>query len=474
MADDRIANQPGSAADEPLPTEVTAVLASWATSDPPAGFVDRVVAATRQRAAPTAARRHRRSIAAVTLAAVAAAAALVLLRGSGGPGDGTRGIAEGARVVADRETIALGARGVAVAEAGSELTWTVSAARAAEVHQARGDVFYRVEKGGPFLVETPFGQVIVRGTCFRVEVLDMNVARQTWIGGAMGAALAATILITVYEGRIRVVNARGHADARAGERIALGAGAAPERLPTGPSGASGSVAAVEPPPSDTATLDELRRRDQSHRGEIALLRARVQALESPGAAAEAGVGSAHKQGNKKVFDLSQDELVAMAKECELRFDIPGYGAEPRLMDDKLAATANLSAADRAIYDQTVRKENEQYMASLRALYQELAGDAGDNLDAVALYMEILHKSPTADYEAARKQLAEERAGMVARPADTTGHGRSVVERMLRLQSSAGNTLEQLLAAQLGPDKAHQIREAGWAGGDDSILYGCPD
>jgi len=46
--------------------------------------------------------------------------------------------------------------------------------------------------------------------------------------------------------------------------------------------------------------------------------------------------------------------------------------------------------------------------------------------------------------------------------------------MLRLLSGAGNTLEQLLAAQLGPAKAHQIRQTGWAGGDDSILYGCPD
>ena len=64
--------------------------------------------------------------------------------------------------------------------------------------------------------------------------------------------------------------------------------------------------------------------------------------------------------------------------------------------------------------------------------------------------------------------------MVAPPADPLSRKRSVVERMLRLQGSAGNTLEQLLAAQLGPDKAHQIRQTGWAGGDDSILYGCPD
>ena len=45
-------------------------------------------------------------------------------------------------------------------------------------------MFYRVEPGGPFVVETPYGQITVRGTCFRVEVMQMKVSRQTWIGGA--------------------------------------------------------------------------------------------------------------------------------------------------------------------------------------------------------------------------------------------------------------------------------------------------
>lgn len=463
MADDRNATQPDDGAGEPLSTEATAVLAGWATSEPPADFVDRVVAATREsRAAPRP--RGRRPILALLAAAVAAAASLVLLRGGDGPPD------EGARVVTERETLLLGRRGVAVAEAGTELTWTISATGSAEVHQTRGDVFYRVERGGPFVVETPYGRVMVRGTCFRVEVLDMSVSKQTWIGGAVGAALAAMVVIAVYEGGVRVVNARGRADARAGERIALGSGAAP-RLEPSP---SGSVASVEPPPSDSATLAELLRRDQSHRGEIALLRARVRALESPSDAPETGVGPAHSQGNKKTFDLSQDELTAMAKACEIRFDVPGYGVEPRLMDPKLAKAANLSDADRAIYDQTLRKESDQYMTALRALYQELGGDAGDNLNAGALFMEILHKSPSADYEAARKQLAEERAGMIAPPADPSSHSRSVIERMLRLQATAGNSLEQLLAAQLGATKAHEIRQNGWPGGDSSILYGCPD
>jgi hypothetical protein len=112
------------------------------------------------------------------------------------------------------------------------------------------------------------------------------------------------------------------------------------------------------------------------------------------------------------------------------------------------------------------------MAALRALYQELVGADSENLDARALMIEIMQKSPASDVEAARKRLAEERAGIAAPPADP--RNQSVVERLFRLQSAAGPSLEQMLAAELGPDKAHQIRAAGWVGGDDSVLYGCPD
>ena len=465
MADDRNAKQSDLDAGEPLPAETTAVLAEWATSDPPAGFADRVIAAARQaQAAPPPARRWRAIRAAViAVVAVAASVTSVLLLGGGGSGSPE----EGARVVKARETILLGRRGVAVAEAGTELTWTLSAAGSAELHQTRGDVFYRVEKGGPFVVETPYGRVIVRGTCFRVEVLDMSISRQAWISGAVGAALAATIVIAVYEGQVRVVNAHGQADARAGERIALGAGTAPSKI-TSPT----TVAAIEPPPPDSATLQELLRRDQSHRGEIALLRARLNTLENAAATPGAAIASDHRTGKRKIVDLSQEELAAMAKDCEIRFDVPGYGIEPRLMTDKLAAAGNLSADDRAIYDQTVRKENDQFMTALRALYQELTGsDAGD-MDVHALFMEILQKSPSADVEAAHKRLAEERAGLVAPPTDA--RNQSVIERMFRLETAAGDTLEQLLAAELGPEKAHQIRTSGWAGGDDNILSGCPD
>jgi hypothetical protein len=500
-------NAPSSSDGEPLPADVAAELAGWATSEPPAGFVDRVVAAARGPTAPRAALR-RRPLAAVIAAVLGVAASLVLLRGSPGSPD------EGARVVVRRETLALGRRGVAVAEAGTELTWAISASGAAEVHQSRGDAFYRVEPGGPFAVETPHGRILVTGTCFRVEILDMTASRPTWSGGVVGAALAPTVVISVYEGRVRVVNARGQADARAGDRIALGAGAGPARLD--PGAAPPAAAALETPPPESATVAELRQRDQSHRGEIALLRARVHGLETGAAAPEPAAPPDHRAGQRKIIDIPPDELAAMARSCEIRFDVPGYGIEPRLMTDRAAAAFHLSADERAIYDQAVRAQNPQYMAALRALYQELVGGDSENLDAPALVVEIMQKSPSSDVQAARKRLAEERGGLAAPPADPRNRSvnrsvdrsvdrsadrsvdrsvdrsadrsadrsvdrcvdrsvdRSVIERLFRLESAAGTALEQRLATELGADRAHQIRAAGWVGGDDSILYGCPD
>lgn len=84
----------------------------------------------------------------------------------------------------------------------------------------------------------------------------------------------------------------------------------------------------------------------------------------------------------------------------------------------------------------------------------------------------MNKSPPADVEAARKRIAEERAGMVAAPADP--RNQSPVERLFRLETTAGDALEQMLAAKLGPDGARQIRSTGWPSGDTAALSGCPD
>src|SRR5262249_53158704 len=88
----------------------------------------------------------------------------------------------------------------------------------------RGNVFYRVERGGPFVVATAAGSVTVLGTCFRVEVQEM---KKTWIAGATGAAVSAALLVTVYEGRVLLAKSHGSLELGAGEHGHAAAGAAP-------------------------------------------------------------------------------------------------------------------------------------------------------------------------------------------------------------------------------------------------------
>lgn len=117
-----------------------------------------------------------------------------------------------------RETVTLGTRGVAVAEPGAAFDWKVVGTGAASVEQTEGSVFYRVERGGSFVVSTPAGDVTATGTCFTVEVRP-----------------SATVLLTVYEGRVLFENDTGKTEVAAGQTAVAGANTAPQRVAGDPS-----------------------------------------------------------------------------------------------------------------------------------------------------------------------------------------------------------------------------------------------
>ena len=163
---------------------------------PPAGFADRVVDAID---AP-AARAPRWPF------AVAAAAVLALFVGLSPltlPSSGD--------LKADaRTSVQIGGRGDAVLEAGAQIAHTVSLLGEVRVEQRAGSVFYRVERGGQFTVDTPAGSVHVRGTCFRVEVpmsvTQVSQTKSKIISAAVGAVLASAVVVTVYEGKVEVTS----------------------------------------------------------------------------------------------------------------------------------------------------------------------------------------------------------------------------------------------------------------------------
>lgn len=149
-------------------------------------------------------RRRRRVIWVLgVVAAVAALALFMLTRGWSGY---TSELHSPFQVADKRISHPIGHRAVAVAEDGSRWSWQLAADGAAEVQQAKGNIFYRVNPGAPFEVVTPLGRVRALGTCFRVEIVELNLESELHANSGTNLATKTATLVTVYEGRVALSN----------------------------------------------------------------------------------------------------------------------------------------------------------------------------------------------------------------------------------------------------------------------------
>jgi hypothetical protein len=147
-------------------------------------------------------------------AALALAAGLALLWGLHGRRPAVAD-EDGGWVASARSTVDIGSRAAAAMEPGADLKWSVRRERV-RVQQRRGSVFYRVDKGGPFQVSTPDGDVEVTGTCFRIT----HASRAAGTG----------TLVSVLEGSVNVRTSAGLLRLRAGETARLRSDRPPEPL----------------------------------------------------------------------------------------------------------------------------------------------------------------------------------------------------------------------------------------------------
>jgi len=452
-----------------LAGEERAALDSWSVPEVPAGFADRVMTASAVgRADAPAAEQPRRARHWRWLAVVAAAAAtfaLWQLRPGRGPGSAT-----GSAAPAARQSLALGGRGVAVAEPGSSLSWVVDG-RGAAVAQSAGDVFYRVERGGPFRVETPHGTVRVTGTCFRVEVADM---KRPWRDVA-AAGIGAALVVTVYEGSVLFAGKdKGGDETRvaAGEKLVAGPGGA--EVVAG--GSAGAALAEEMPaaPEASASREQLLQRDAQQRAEIASLRAKLRQLAGGAGPGDGPGGDVPDPSGRPWFDPSKDDLTRFAAECRVRYDLPPVmGTEPMTVGPRMAERMGLSGEETAAYNRVIAAVHAYYLAELRKLYMEVVGDASraDELSPEALWSELRDKSPSGEEERANQKIAQERAGLAQPPGNLAAL--SAVERGMRLQASLGDRTERELGAVLGPERARAMREKNGGWGVRSQIAGCP-
>jgi hypothetical protein len=470
--------------DEPLLDEETrSALPSLGAPD---GFADRVMArlaekqaAPRRDADPVPPRRPAPRLAyiagGITLTAVAALA--IWGRALETP---ERGKDAGQLVAERRSTLPVGPRGVAVVEAGGAIAFATEGERTV-VEQTAGDVFYRVtpssDPDAGFVVRTPAGDVVVRGTCFRVEVIEMKGLKQALGGAALGAGVTAAVLVTVYEGKVRFANAEGATEVAAGERAVARVGDAPgpvvDVAPRAGNTPGASTALAEPP-SPTATREELLGRDEAHRRELVTLRARVHQLESTAASAAAKPGE-KSADERPFFDPSPEELKAMAARCELRWDHPQMEPEEESLSPEQAMMIGLSDEERRTLNKAHHDFQLRNLATLRQIYLEVTGDTNgaEELSATSLFEEINRKSSPVEIRQVYQRLSAERAGLAVPPTDLSKA--SPYERMMRMATGLGNETEKLAATVLGPERAHRIRaeQGGW-GSRHTSNHGCPE
>lgn len=437
-------------------------LSAFEVPPPPPGLADRVLARLPAAESPPPPRRAQwRALAAV------AAVLLVALSGAWffGPPE------SGERTFTQRETVRLGASSVAVAEPGAELHWTAGRRGTVRVRQPTGRVFYRVETGSDFQVETPAGQVAVRGTCFTIEVQPLLPSKQTLTGAVVGAALTAAVFVTVHEGRVAVTSPAGATQVQPGERVVMSAGAAPRVVAApvapGPTEASPALA----PASSAAAPSTWQARETAYVAELTTLRDRVKALES----SQGGVRFSPGGKIANFIDPSREELLELAKECQLRWDEPGLGLRhPPLPDDKERAKLGITDDEAEVISEVYESFASQSLERLRAIYVAATGDVDNSrvLAPDALKQEIIDKSPEDAIKRAYQRVSQERAGLAAPPPDTTGM--TPAERLVRFNTGLGDAYERALADKLGASRAHQMRasDGGW-GSRHSSSVGCP-
>lgn len=439
-------------------------LAAWRTPDPPDDLADRAMA--RLDAAKT--RRPFWIGVAVTAMFLIAVVGLGRLRGAP---------VTGAFAATERRTERLGDRAVAVMEPGARLSF-FRRGGAYDVTQEEGDVFYRVDRGGPFIVRTFAGTVTVVGTCFRVEVRrTMKSTTAGATGAVLGALLTSAVLVTVYEGEVVTASPEGRTTLAAGEEAMLAEGAAPRKIePPVEVGAGAGGGPVSPQTGATADRKGTMRPEET----AALMRAH-EALKKEKAALEEEVQRLEAEleaqpGEEPIatYDLDQPTLARMARRCELRWDVPSLGPNPPTISTADLEKLELSEAEREVIDGKLAESHRRLVEAIRTAYTEITGDSNSGSMAVeAMFAEARDKTPKEEVQRVFQRLARERADLASPP--PPGASLTPFERMFRMVTSEGNRLERAIAAELGPGTARRVRDLhhGWNSRSRSS-HGCPE
>ncbi len=484
---------------ETEPLDPTRVEAAWSTYEPSSDFADNIVATYFDDEPGARDPRRPRWIWAAALAAglmLALGIGWVLQRGA---------TVTDALEATHTETVALGDRAKAVARPGAKLRWSVHSDGTTRIDQDAGRVFYRVDHGERFDVVTPLGTITVTGTCFEVDLTtDPTMKTNSVRAGALGAALASALVVTVYEGGVVLANDEGRVDVAAGQAARATDARAPVRFdPDDPSHGGKETSATKkaktPRKAPEAAgdpmahirrqardLERIRQEKADQASRILELEEQVVALggstdpKSPEAkAARAKMCAIQSRGGNCPFlEPDQETLDEMARCATVKVDSFGieYDREPPAPGTIAKRLGVTDPAEAKKLDAAANQQFEDYSQQLRAMYIELGGDetlaedaSGETLQS--FIRDQLDPSLVRDIQ---RQIAQERAGQREPPTDISAL--SIEERVSRLFAESGNEFERLVSEQLGPERARELRgkNDGWPGSTSVNSGDCID
>jgi ferric-dicitrate binding protein FerR (iron transport regulator) len=455
-------------------------LQDWASQEPSNDFAVRVVRSLESPTATTAdvtagpdpvwPSRSTKKIIYIVAAAAVMTTAVAMLRTRSSV---ETAAADGNVVTTARRTVAIGNRATVVAEGGAMLSWHVDRSGAAQVEQRAGNAFYRVEKlnGKPFVVHTPGGDVIVTGTCFRVEVA-MVVDKKGIVSGVIGAMVATAIVVTVYEGGVVVAHGQANKNVTAGDSVTMPATGANAITATAPVVATGSAASgawstasgtsATPGALDvnTMTREQLLVRAAEQQRQIADLEAKMIATKS----GERGTSDDHVGPHPDMQTLKR-----WAAECRISIDHPMLDDREYVREKRIG---RIKDTEYDAYNDAVKEIHDRWLKVVTAVYIEVTGDEAGaaNLSIGAMGNEIEKKGGGDEMTAVRARIANERAGLAVPPAP--GTAMSGPEKFLRAMAALGDETEAALAKRVGADRAREIRGERWD--SRSVISGCAD
>ncbi len=443
-------------------------LEAWGAEEPSKGFADRVVAAATREETARSKPRAARVFAGLLLAAgVAAVVGFGVHKG--------RVDAHGSVTADERQEVRVGTRALAVLEKGAHVKWNGDV-----IEQDEGDVFWRVEPGARFVVHTPAADVTVKGTCFRVNILgepasrlsgpgsrreaganvrdgEDEMDRKSVVSGAVGAVIAATAMVGVYEGKVAVSHAGQSVDLTAGQTAEAGpggvkrvGGGAPDEVSPDPAAAQGSEGERALTVANANLADNVR----EYRRKLEAIEAQKKKLEKDLAEAQAKLADGGVPRSE--YDLSPQELKDLAKQGEVRVHVPcagpkndySYSAEGL---DKLG----LAPQDGPIVQQAFQQANAHTWRIIQPLCsQALVGADVSRLGplaCVSILEELGNKENSAAYDEDMREVAEIMAGTRAAPAPGAAVD-PVLAAYLALASES-QSIQNDLSKSLGPEAA---------------------